>query len=95
MIRPLSALLRDAGDAHRIFRTLQSRCEWQLVLENVLYQTVCTAALMWAMFVLVGTATVVHPDWTISTLIAEIEARHVVARRVFEGVRDFPMNTLL
>jgi hypothetical protein len=39
-------------------------------LGDVLYRTACLAAVAWAAFVLVVTATLTLPDWTIATPIA-------------------------
>ena len=39
-------------------------------LGDVLYRTACLAAVVWAAFVLVVTATLTLPDWTIATPIA-------------------------
>jgi hypothetical protein len=41
---------------------------------NLIYWTGCAAALLWAIFVLLATADLPHPDWTISTPIAMVGA---------------------
>jgi len=43
-------------------------------LGNLIYWTACIAALLWAIFVLMATADLPHPDWTISTPIAMVGA---------------------
>jgi hypothetical protein len=43
-------------------------------IANLFYWAACTAAVLWAAFILVATATVTHPDWSISTPIALIGA---------------------
>jgi hypothetical protein len=43
-------------------------------LGDVLYRTACLAAAVWAAFVLVVTATLTLPDWTIATPIAAVGA---------------------
>jgi hypothetical protein len=57
----------------------------------VIYWAACVAAVVWAAFVLVSTASLAHPDWTIYTPIAVVgavviwgfgrAARYVLARR--------------
>ena len=39
---------------------------------DVLYRTACLAAVVWAAFVFVVTATLALPDWTIATPIAAV-----------------------
>jgi uncharacterized RDD family membrane protein YckC len=39
-----------------------------------IYWVACIAALLWAVFVLIVTGTLPHPDWTISTPIAIVGA---------------------
>jgi hypothetical protein len=41
---------------------------------NLIYWVACVAALLWAIFVLMMTANLPHPDWTISTPIAIVGA---------------------
>ena len=41
---------------------------------DVLYLTACLAAVVWAAFVFVVTATLALPDWTIATPIAAVGA---------------------
>lgn len=58
---------------------------------DVLYLTACLAAVLWAAFVFVVTATLALPDWTIATPVAAVGAlviwsfgrvaRHFLTRR--------------
>jgi hypothetical protein len=50
------------------------RSEMSTRLGDVLYRTACLAAVVWAAFVLVVTATLALPDWTIATPIAAVGA---------------------
>jgi len=60
-------------------------------LADVVYRTACLAAVVWAAFVFVVTATLALPDWTIATSIATVgavviwsfghAARHFLTRR--------------
>ena len=60
-------------------------------LGDVLYRTACLAAVVWAAFVFVVTATLALPDWTLATPIAAVgalviwsfgrAARHFLTRR--------------
>jgi hypothetical protein len=60
-------------------------------LGNVLYRTACLAAVVWAVFIFIITATLAFPDWTIATPIAVVgalviwslgcAARYFLARR--------------
>ena len=58
---------------------------------DALYRTACLAAVVWAAFVFIVTATLALPDWTIATPIAAVgafviwsfgrAARHFLTRR--------------
>jgi hypothetical protein len=60
-------------------------------LGEVFYRTACAVAALWAAFILIFTATLPLPDWTIATPIAAIgaaiiwsigrAARYVLSRR--------------
>jgi hypothetical protein len=41
---------------------------------NLIYWVACVAALLWAVFVLMTTANLPHPDWSISTPLAIVGA---------------------
>jgi hypothetical protein len=66
------------------------RCEMAR-LGDLLYRTACLAAVIWAVFIFVVTATLAPPDWTIATPIAAVgalviwsfgrAARYFLARR--------------
>ena len=43
-------------------------------LGNVIYRVACIAAVLWAVFILIATSNLAHPDWTISTPIALVGA---------------------
>jgi hypothetical protein len=44
--------------------------EMTVILGDLIYRTACAAAAMWAVFIVVITATLSLPDWTIATPIA-------------------------
>jgi hypothetical protein len=48
--------------------------EMTAILGDLIYRTACGAAAMWAIFILVITATLSLPDWTIATPIAAVGA---------------------
>ena len=81
-VRPRSVLTPSPPSSSRIFRrgrsTIGQSEYWRDRLTGYRRRTACLAAVAWAAFVLVVTATLTLPDWTIATPIAAVwGSRHL------------------